>query len=149
MIEWPIHGQGESRQWLYPLSGKSNGISEILAVAPNRYLVLERDGRTREQDAKFKHIYLIDTTDATNVESIDHLDPTRLGSGVEAVHKELVIDLLNPDYHIPKRYSLEKPEGLTWGPDLSDGRKTLIVCFDNDFVTGQDSLFLVFALERD
>jgi len=148
LIDLPVDGRGESKQWLYPLTDKSNGISEILAVDHHRFLVLERDGKTRT-DAKCKHVYLIDTSHATNVEASDHLDPIRLADNVQAIEKRLVIDLLDPALRIPERFSLEKPEGLAWGPDLADGRKTLVVCFDNDFIVDQESLFLVFAFAPD
>jgi hypothetical protein len=135
--EAPIH-------WLYPLSDMSCGISEILAVDQHRYLVLERDGATRSE-AQYKLISLIDTRDATDVSGQEKLDPHRLPPHVHPVRKLGAIDLLDPSFKIPKRFSLEKPEGLAWGKDLSDGRRTLIVCFDNDFLSDQDSLFLAFA----
>ncbi len=148
IIDLPLDGRGDPKQWLYPLTDRSNGISEILTVDENRFLVLERDGKTRT-DAKCKGVYLIDTSHATNVGASDHLDPIRLANGVQAVEKRLAIDLLDPALRIPERFSLEKPEGLAWGPDLADGRKTLIVCFDNDFVADQESLFLAFAFARE
>ena len=40
----------------------------------------------------------------------------------------------------------EKIDGLTFGPNLRDGRKTLLVSTDNDFDSGSPSLIWVFAL---
>jgi len=145
LIELPIEGQRDARHWLYRLSDSSNGLSEILAIDHDHYLVLERDGETRSK-AKCKRIYSIDTSMATDVADRDQLDPKSLPEGIREVDKQLVIDLLDPNLKIPDVYSLEKPEGLTWGPRLPDGRRVLIVCFDNDFNSDQDSLFLAFAL---
>lgn len=146
LVKMPIDGQGPPQQWLYPLTDPSCGISEILAVDRNRYFVLERDGESRS-DAKWKAIYFIDTSDATDVSHQEQLDPKELPAGVSAVRKRMAIDLLNPTFKIPQNFSLEKPEGLSWGKNLPDGRQTLIVCFDNDFKSDQKSLFLAFALE--
>ena len=145
VIELPIEGPRNARHWLYRLSDPSNGLSEILAIDRDHYLVIERDGETRSK-AKCKRIYSINTNIATDVADRDQIDPKTLPKGVREVSKQLVIDLLDPNLKIPGVYSLEKPEGLTWGPLLPDGRRVLIVCFDNDFISDQDSLFLAFAL---
>ncbi len=142
-----IEGKASPQQWLYPLADRSCGISEILAVDQDLYLVLERDGQTRFE-AKHKAIYLIDTREATDVSDRKQLGPEKLPHAVQAVRKLDSIDLLDPKWKIPKRFSLEKPEGLAWGEDLPDGRRTLIVCFDNDFVSDRESLFLAFAVEQ-
>jgi hypothetical protein len=39
----------------------------------------------------------------------------------------------------------EKIEGLTFGEDLPDGRRTVLVGTDNDFESTADSLIWVFA----
>ena len=38
-------------------------------------------------------------------------------------------------------------EGLTFGPELSDGRRVLIVAVDNDYVPEEPTLFAVFAID--
>jgi hypothetical protein len=40
----------------------------------------------------------------------------------------------------------EKPEGITWGANLPDGRRLLIVCTDNDFENERTSEFYAFAI---
>ena len=40
----------------------------------------------------------------------------------------------------------EKIESLTFGPDLADGRKTLLVVSDNDFVKEKPTMIYVFAI---
>ena len=44
-----------------------------------------------------------------------------LPAGIQPVHKELFIDLLDPDFGLQNndaRAIAEKIEGLAWGPDL-------------------------------
>ena len=41
----------------------------------------------------------------------------------------------------------EKIEGLTFGPTLPDGRRTLIVTIDNDLMADKPSWFWVFAVD--
>ncbi len=134
-----------SKQFAYPLESASTGLSEILAWDNTRFLVLERDGESGK-DARCKKIFLIDISKATDVSKFDSIGPQSLPIGVEPVEKELLIDLLNPEYGFHGEKAQEKPEGMTWGPNLEDGRKTLWVCYDNDFEVERPNLFLVFAV---
>ena len=136
-----------SRQYAYQLEDTTTGISEILAVDKNRYLVLERDGLFGIA-AKHKKIFLVDISQATDVSIIQALDPDQLAPDVKAVSKKLLVDLLDPRFGFHGVRAPEKPEGISWGPRLSDGRRSLYVCFDNDFEEARESLLLVFALER-
>lgn len=55
--------------------------------------------------------------------------------------KDLVLDLGELDI------TLDNVEGMTWGPDLPDGRKTLVMASDNNFSNAQVTQFLAFAVE--
>jgi hypothetical protein len=145
LMEIELNTASPARHFLYPLEDARNGVSEILAYSDHEYLVLERDGETRP-DARFKAIYFIDVSPATDVANRSQLSPWSLTDGLSTVSKSLFIDLLDPALSIPVEHRLEKPEGLAWGPLLSDGRRLLIVCFDNDFRSNADSLFLAFAI---
>ncbi len=59
----------EVPQFVYPLTDESTGVSEVLAVDAERYLVLERDSLVGAE-AKVKHIYLADTRGATDVAAV-------------------------------------------------------------------------------
>ncbi|MCU0714843.1 MAG: esterase-like activity of phytase family protein [Pirellula sp.] len=132
-------------QWVYPLTDESTGVSEVLAVDAERYLVLERDSRSGV-DAKFKRIYLADTKGATDVTQVSRLGRTELPSGVRTITKTLLIDLLDERFGLGGEKVAEKPEGLCWGPTLADGRRLLLVCVDNDFETERQSEFYAFAI---
>jgi hypothetical protein len=59
----------------------------------------------------------------------------------------LLIDLLDPAFGMSGEKAPEKPEGLAWGPRLADGRRLLMVCFDNDFDPARESIFVAFAID--
>jgi hypothetical protein len=135
---------GKSKQWVYRLDDESTGVSEVLWVDANRFLVLERDSNAGEA-AKIKKIYL---ADATGVSDISQVASMRQGppNGTVILRKELLIDLLNPAYGFSGSQAPEKPEGITWGPMLDDGRRLLMVCFDNDFEPANPTIFAAFAV---
>jgi len=148
LIEFEIRNTtSSSRQYVYTLEGTSTGISEILAIDNNRFLVLERDSKFGAS-AAHKKIFLIDKSKASDVSTIPQLGADKLADGIEPVAKTEFIDLIDPKYGMSGEQTPEKPEGLTWGPKLADGRRSLVVCFDNDFVAERKSLFVVFGLSH-
>ncbi|GAA5507878.1 esterase-like activity of phytase family protein [Novipirellula caenicola] len=131
---------------VYQLDNLASGTSEILAVDEDRFLVLERDSKAG-REAKTKAIFLIDTTEATDVTRIESLPKTDLPSSVTPAHKSLFIDLLDPKFGLGGEHAHEKPEGLCWGPRLPDGRRTLWVCCDNDFEKSIQTEIYCFAID--
>jgi len=137
---------GATRELVYPLEKASYGINEILAIDDHRFLVLERDGKAGK-NAAFKRLYAIDISGASDVSAVPSLPSTGLPDGVNAVKKSLFLDLLDPAFGLAGASAPEKIEGLTFGPDLPDGRRLLLVTIDNDFVTTQDNTILAFAID--
>lgn len=135
-------------QFVYQLDSQKAGVSEILAVDPGRFLVLERDSKAGV-DAKIKRIFLVDARDATDVSSIDALPVDNLPENVVPMRKQLLIDLLDPRFGLAGSDAGEKPEGLAWGSDLPDGRRSLWVVFDNDFETHRDTEIYCFAIDAE
>ena len=136
---------GKSKQWVYPLSNESTGVSEVLAVDATRYMVLERDSRLGV-DANIKHIYLVDSKKATDVSGENGFARTELPKNVVELEKRLLIDLRDDSFGLGGAATAEKPEGLCWGPQLKEGRRLLVVCVDNDFKVDRQSEFYAFAL---
>ncbi|MCU0720412.1 MAG: esterase-like activity of phytase family protein [Pirellula sp.] len=134
-----------TREIVYSLTDESTGISEVLAVDSSRYLVLERDSNVGAA-ALIKKIYLADLTGVTDVSNIESLI-TPDSSRFKEVQKKEFIDLLTPEYGLNGETVSGKPEGLAWGPRLPDGRRLLIVCYDNDFVPTTDSIIAAFAID--
>ena len=75
---------------------------------------------------------------AENLNGIDSL-AGMIGS-VRPVQKTLLLDLRT--LGIP----LDNIEGITFGPDLPDGRRSLILVSDNNFAATQFTQFLLFAI---
>jgi hypothetical protein len=61
---------------------------------------------------------------------------------IRPVRKELLLDL--DVLGIP----LDNVEGMAFGPDLPDGRRTLVLVSDNNFAPAQFTQFLLFALSE-
>ncbi len=133
-------------QWVYHLDQTSNKLNEILAIDDTRFLVIERDGKLGAE-AEFKKIMLVETKGATDVSAIEKLPVDELPENIQPVKKTTFIDLLDKRFGLAGDSFPEKVEGLCWGPDQADGRKTLIVAVDNDFETEHDTMIYVFAVK--
>jgi hypothetical protein len=113
----------------YPLdavespNGGTVGLSELVALDENRFLVLERDNQAGI-DARIKRIYEID---------ISGIVPQPQGGGpFPVVRKRLIRDLI-PDLRKPNGLVIEKVEGLAI---LANGNGVLVT--DNDGVDGSN-----------
>ncbi len=137
---------GATREFLYQLEDKGNGVNEILAINDHEIFVLERDGKAGK-DAKFKKIFKINIAAATDISAIDSLPRTGVPAGVTPVDKKLFLDLLDAQFGLAGADFPEKIEGLAFGPLLPDGRLPLLVTSDNDFLPDKPSLFYAFALD--
>ena len=73
---------------------------------------------------------------ADDVSGLDSL----IGADVESVTKTEVLDLTTLGL------ALDNLEGMTFGPRLADGRRSLLIVSDNNFTPGQVSQFLLFAV---
>lgn len=111
------------------------GATEILAVDDDEYLVIERGavpGKGNEVQ-----IFWTTTAGATPVTGREKLDGTET-----PMPKRLLFDFAdtgaNPD----------NVEGITWGPTLDDGTRTLVLCADDNFNPdgGQHTMFHVLAV---
>ncbi|MEU8896332.1 esterase-like activity of phytase family protein [Nocardia sp. NPDC048505] len=128
-------------QYAYPLDPVfttgtgSNGITAILAadpLDPAKYLVVERS--FVEGAGNRIRIYEADLGAATNV-----LDAP-LGDA-RPVAKRLLADL--NDFGLS---TVDNIEGITWGPRLPSGERTLLLVSDDNFSDRQSTQFVALAL---
>ena len=113
------------------------GLVELLALDGGRLLALERQFAV---GAGFSlRLYAVGLSGATDLTSIDALSAR---NGLETVCKELLLDLAELGLE------LGNLEGLSWGPTLADGRRTIVVVEDDNFLAGPAARFLLFALPR-
>ena len=136
-------------QFAYPLdpiqavpAGKNgdNGVSEILARDDTHALVLERSG-VEGADGIWKlyiRIYAIDTTGATDIAAV----PSLASANYIPVTKRLVIDLAKT----ADVGRVDNIEGMSWGPMLADGKRSLVLVSDNNFNPAQITQFLAFEI---
>ncbi len=127
-----------------------NGVADILQYEENKFLVLERSFTTGTTDGGITlKLYDVDSSSATDVSEIDSLS----GAFYTPANKTL---LLNFD-EIRSQLStipggtepiVDNIEGITFGPDLPNGNKSVVVVSDNNFssTTVQLNQFIVFEL---
>jgi hypothetical protein len=146
VLEMSLDGT-TTREFVYVLEKPKNGVSEILAVDAERYLVLERDGDAG-RECKSRAVYVATTRGAVDVSGVESLPIEGAGPGAGGMAKEPFIDFLDPSFGLAGDTMPEKIEGLAWGPTLPDGRATLLVSTDNDFKAEYESWLWVFAFDR-
>lgn len=118
-----------------PAGFANNGISAILADGPGRYLVLERSYSTGVGNSI--RIYRVSTFGASDVAGLDSL----AGKRIRPVRKELLADLGDLDLS-----TVDNIEGMTWGPRLGTGERSLVLVSDDNFSAGQVTQFIALAL---
>ncbi len=126
-----------------PMAGPGPGINSVSAILtsgsedPERYLVLERGVSAAGVTIRLFEVDLRGATD------IAHIDSLTAGSGVQPTRKKLVADLGTLGLR-----RLGIVEGMTWGPKLRSGERTLILVADDNFgaTPGADTPTQVIAL---
>jgi hypothetical protein len=119
-----------------PPNGEAdNGIPEILMLDQFRMLVLERS--YSQGIGNSLRVYLIDTRDGSDVLNV----PVLRDGNYTPVQKRLVINF--DSLNLKK---LDNTEGMTFGPRLPNGNRTLIFVSDDNFRRSQITQFLAFEV---
>ena len=106
-----------------------NGLTDILAYAPNKFFVIERSfsSGNANQSVSIK-IYDVDNNEATNT-----LAELSLGTtAFTPAKKELVFNFDNVRGQLTNGI-IDNVEGICFGPILSNGNPSVILIVDNDF----------------
>lgn len=113
-----------------------HGLTEILAIDQGgHFLSLERTFGTNGMAVKLFQLSIGGATDTTRIDNFRGTLP-----GVQPIQKKLLLDLTQLGFRL---YNLE---GLTLGPVLPDGSRSLIVVSDNNFAPQEPTQFLLFRL---
>lgn len=138
-------------QYAYPLeplfatppagSTDTNGVSDLVALGHDRFLVLERASIFSDNNWKAR-IYLVDLHGATDVLGRDSLTDAATRP-VKPVRKTLVTDLSD----VPGLSRVDNVEGITLGPRLPDGRRTVVLVSDDNFAAREVTQFIAFAAD--
>ncbi|GAA3430427.1 esterase-like activity of phytase family protein [Kutzneria kofuensis] len=121
-----------------PSAADTNGVSSMVAydpIDPTRYLMVERAFVTGVGNKV--RVYEIDTKGATNIRDVASI----AGKKIKPVAKKLLVDL--DTLGLPK---VDNIEGITWGPTLPDGERTLLLVSDNNFNSGQITQVIALAV---
>ena len=149
IVEFNIHTKKAIAQYAYtidavahppiPSSGfKINGISDILWIGNKKLLVIERSYSTGRPASTIK-VFLADLSSAENIQKISSL---KNKPDVKMVTKKLLLNMDDLGFYI------DNIEGVTFGPSLSNGNKTLIFIADNNFSPLEKTQFLLFEVEN-
>jgi 3-phytase len=155
LLFWkPVENINSLKEYFYkldPLSQTDQGVeifrgpSEILEVAENKILVLERGVRLSKslKRSYTGSLYLVDFSKATEISSLKNLKMP----DVVYPEKKKLIDF-ESDYSGAKGKVVENFEAMSWGPVLKDGKKTLIIASDNNFSKNEKTEFLLFSVQE-
>ena len=114
-----------------------NGVAAIQYYSKNQLLVLERSYSTGTQACTIKLI-LCDFKKATNVKNHESL----VNQKIELSSKKLILNM--DDLGV----FTDNIEGLTFGPKLSNGNRSLIFVSDNNFSAIQKTQVLLFEVKE-
>jgi len=114
---------------------KTNGLVELIALDDTHLLSLERSFAL--DSGNTIKLFQVDLSDADNIQQINSLN-TQL-TNISPVQKELLLDLSSLEL------ISDNIEGMTFGPVLADGRRSLIFVSDNNFNPLQLTQVLIFS----
>ncbi|MEJ7823382.1 MAG: esterase-like activity of phytase family protein, partial [Chitinophagaceae bacterium] len=113
-----------------------NGVTDILSIAENTLLVIERSYSTGKKASTIR-VYSTDLSNASNILNTESLiqNPAK-----NIALKKLLINMDSLGIYI------DNIEGVTFGPELPNGNKTLIFVSDNNFSRDQKTQFILFEV---
>ncbi|NRB08323.1 MAG: esterase-like activity of phytase family protein [Richelia sp.] len=118
----------------------ASGLPDLLALSNHGDLLsIERSLTSLGFSLK---IYQVSLKEGTDISSVDSLLKTK-SQGIKPVKKKLLFDLRK------LKVLLDNIEGLTFGPNLSQGDRSLILVSDNNFQTIQKTQILAFRLKME
>lgn len=146
--------QAAERQFVYKPDGISklpinwfavNGVTEILEYAEDKFLVLERAySAGYGSNGNTVKIFDVDASTATNTLEMENLSE----NNYQEASKRLVFDFKSVKDFLTKE-TIDNIEGMTFGPDLPNGKKSLIFVSDDNFSSFSDQItqFILLELE--
>jgi hypothetical protein len=115
-----------------------NGVSDILALNEQQLLVIERSFSTGRLTSNIR-LYLAEFKGAENIIAVSSLEKT---PPQKPVRKKL---LLNMDSL--KRW-VDNVEGITFGPVLPNGKRSLLLVTDDNFAAFEKTQFFLFEVQE-
>jgi 3-phytase len=146
LLRYDRHGESfvPGAQYVYPVGGIAhpgpgfalNGLAELHLLPDGSLLALEREFTTARGMAI--RLYRVTLAGATDVSGLDALD----GVPSTPVRKTLLYDFAKSGF-VP-----DNLEGITWGPVLPDGDRTLVLVSDDNFEPLQQTQIVALRLHE-
>jgi 3-phytase len=149
LLRYNLNSGRPDKQYLYmtdpvaeapvpPTAFAVNGLVELLPLDRHTFLAMERSFSVGAPGTgNTIKLYVVELAGAKNISARGSLAGQL--DRIRPVAKTLLLDL--DDLGIP----LDNVEGMAFGPDLADGRRTLVLVSDNNFAPAQFTQFLLFA----
>ena len=131
----------------------NNGVSELLATTEDSFLVMERgwDGKSPDTEPTGEshnsvRVYRVDLSAATDISGNKAL----AANSTTPVEKTLVFDSKDVAGVLNTwDTKIDNLEGMSFGPTLLDGKKSLIMVSDDNFLAKQrKTQFIIFRVEQ-
>jgi hypothetical protein len=119
-----------------PGAFKINGISDILYIGNDKFIVIERAWSTGRLPSDIR-VYIADAKNAQDVSLVNSLVPDPVQ---RPITKKLLLDMNTIGRFI------DNIEGVTFGPVLPNGHRTLVFVSDDNFDKKQKMQFLLFEV---
>jgi len=148
ILKFDVASRNNSAQYAYKLSPiaypanpatgfKLNGVPDILSIGNNKLLVIERSFSTGRLACTIK-IFIADLDGATDISQLvlkgaDNFTPAS---------KKLLFNMDDMGIYI------DNIEGMTFGPLLPNGHKTLLFIADNNFAIAEKAQLFLFEVEE-
>ena len=113
-----------------------NGVPDILSIGNNQLLVVERSFSTGRLPCTIK-IFLTDMNGATDISGTLSL---KEAPATKPLSKKLLLNMDDLGIYV------DNIEGITFGPNLSNGHRTLSLVADNNFVAVERTQFFLFEI---
>lgn len=118
-----------------PGAFKVNGVSDILYLGNDKFIVMERAYSTGRIPSDIR-LYIADAKGAEDITTHTlESDPPK-----KPITKKLLLDMNTLGQHI------DNVEGVTFGPLLPNGHKTLLFVTDDNFFSHQKTQFFLFEV---
>ncbi len=106
-----------------------NGLTDLIEYKKNQFIIIERSYSSGLGSAgNTIKLFHIDATKATNTIAINALENIQF----DKASKEILFDFESVRNQLTDK-SIDNIEGLSFGPSLANGNKTLILVADNNF----------------
>ncbi|MCF6401774.1 esterase-like activity of phytase family protein [Chitinophaga filiformis] len=149
IIKYDLHTRQPIAQYAYKLEAvahpavpdsafRVNGISDILALSETQLLVMERSFSTGVKSNTIR-VFIADLQHATDIKTVNSLrETTHFTPG----KKKLLLNFDELDTFV------DNVEGMTFGPILANGHRSLIFVVDNNFDKREETQFYIFEVKQ-